>query len=100
MDLFESAKVLFQEELINLINYLHFSDRHVFVLFQHRSYDEYILVKAYPEPCLENELTCRLDEVYFRYHLVSYQLRQLVITHDQSVIFVPLQIMESMRRKD
>jgi hypothetical protein len=100
LDSFESAKVLSQEALINLINYIHFSDRHVFVLLQHRSYGEYILVNAYPEPCLENELTYRLDEVYFRYPLASYQLRHLVIPDDQSIIFVPLQSMESMKGRD
>jgi hypothetical protein len=96
LDSFASAKVMLREELINLINYTHFSGRHGFILFQHRTYDEHILVKAYPEPCLNNELACRLDESSTRYPGVSYQLKQLIITRDQSMVFVPAQIMETM----
>jgi hypothetical protein len=93
LDSFESAKVISPKELINLINYIHFTDRHAFALLQHPVYDEYVLMKVYPEPCLDTELTCRWDENYLHYPLASYQLKQLVIPQDRSIIFSPLNIL-------
>lgn len=95
-DSFESAKVLSQQELINLINYIHFSEHPVFALLQHSDHDECILVKVYPEPCLDGELTCRWGESRDRYLFASYHLSQIVIPHDQFVIFVPLHDSRSM----
>lgn len=96
LDSSESAKVLSRDELVNVINYIHFMDRPAFALFQHRSYGEYILVKAYPEPCLGTELTCRWDETYFRHSMTAFQLMWLLIPHDQAVILIPLHGSESM----
>lgn len=95
-DSFESAKVLSQQELINLINYINFSEHPVFALLQHSDHDECILVKVYPEPCLDGELTCRWGESRDRYLFTSYHLSQIVIPHDQFVIFVPLHDSRSM----
>ncbi|MBA4396112.1 MAG: hypothetical protein C0394_01790 [Syntrophus sp. (in: bacteria)] len=96
LDSCESAEVLSQNELVNIINYIHFMDRPVFALFQHRSYGENILVKAYPEPCLGTELTCRWDETGFRHAMTAFQLMWLLIPHDQTVILIPLRGSESM----
>jgi hypothetical protein len=91
LGLSESAKVLHREELVNLINYIHFSDRHVFALFRHQDYDEYVLVRAYPEPCQGAELTCRWDETYCPQQMVSYRLSRLVIPQDSLVVLMPLE---------
>ena len=85
-----SAKALPREELVNLVNYIHFSDRHIFALFQHQHHDDHILVKAYPEPCQGAELTCRWDENYCPQQMVSYRLSQLVIPRGPFVVFMPL----------
>jgi hypothetical protein len=96
LNISESAKVLSQKELANVINYIHFMDRSAFALLQHQGHDEYIIVKVYPEPCLGTELTCRLDKACFHHSMASYQLSQMVIPHDQLVIFIPLQGSKSM----
>jgi len=96
LNLFKSSNVLSKKELINIINYTHFMDRPAFVLLKHQDHDEYIIMRVYPEPCLGMELTCRWDETYFHHSMASYQLSQMVIPHDQFVIFIPLQGSRSM----
>ena len=94
---FESAKTLDQMELINTINYIHFTDSPLFVLLQHPVYQDKLLAKAHPEPCLNNQLTCRWDESYFQYKLESYQALHLVIINNQSMIFAPINILSSCK---
>ncbi len=91
---FEAAKTLDQTELINTVNYLHFTGSHLFVLLQHPVYQDKLLAKAHPEPCLENQLTCQWDESYFQYKLESYQVLHLVIMNNQSMIASPINILD------
>ena len=92
---FEAAKTLDQVELINTINYIHFTESHVFVLLQHPVYEEKILAKAYPEPCLGSQLACRWDKSYFQYNLESYHVLHLVIIKNHSMIVTPIKVLSS-----
>ncbi len=94
---FEEAKTLDQTELINTVNYLHFTGGPLFVLLQHPVYQDKLLAKAHPEPCLDNQLTCQWDESYFQYKLESYQALHLVIINNQSVIFSPINILSGCK---
>lgn len=90
---FEEAKVLDQAELINTVNYLHFTGDPLFVLLQHSIYEDKLLAKAHPEPCLDNQLTCQWDESYFQYKLESYHTLHLFIINNESVIVAPINIL-------
>jgi len=92
---FESAKTLDQVELINAINYIHFTGSHVFILLQHPVYEEKILAKAHPEPCLGNQLACRWDKSYFQYNLESCHVLHLVIINNHSMIVTPIKVLSS-----
>ncbi|MBU0543993.1 MAG: PilZ domain-containing protein [Proteobacteria bacterium] len=92
---FEAAKTLDQTELINTINYFHFTGSPLFVLLQHPVYQDKLLAKAHPEPCFDNQLTCRWDESYFQYKLEPYHALHLVIMHNQSMIVAPIKILSS-----
>jgi len=94
---FEDAKTLDQMELINTINYIHFTDGPLFVLLQHPVYQDKFLAKAHPEPCLDNQLTCKWHESYFQYKLESYHALHLVIINNQSMIFAPINILSSCK---
>jgi len=94
---FESAKTLDQMELINTINYLHFTGSPLFVLLQHPVYQDRLLAKTHPEPCLNNQLTCRWNESYFQYKLESYHALHLVIINNQSMIVAPINILSSCK---
>jgi hypothetical protein len=94
---FDSAKALDHSELINTINYTHFTGGPLFVLLQHPVYQDKILVKAYPEPCLDNHLILRWDESYFQYKLESYSVLHLFIINNQSVIIAPINMLSDSK---
>ncbi len=50
-----------QKKLINKLNHVNFTDGHISILFNNDVTGEQILIKAYPQPCIKDELVCRLD---------------------------------------
>lgn len=84
-----SADRIDKKKLANTLNYLHFKGDQLYVLLKHPQYEEAILVKAHPEPCLSDELICCWDQAYSAYKLEHYHFQYLLISHDQSIILVP-----------
>jgi hypothetical protein len=94
----ETADTVDRETLASTLNYINFMDGHVLVLLQHPKYQESILVRASPGPCLGKELTCRWsDENLSGLELEAYQPLHLVIDDGLSVILVPA-ILEEINR--
>ena len=93
----EDAKTLDQMELINTVNYSHFTGDPIFILLKHPVYQDKLLAKAHPEPCLDNQLTCRWDESFFQYKLESYHALHLVIMKNQTMIVAPINILSNGR---
>ena len=58
----ESSPTIDQKDLINILHFIHFMDRCIYVHLLHVRYGESTLLKACPEPCLGKEFTCRWDE--------------------------------------
>jgi hypothetical protein len=86
----ESANPVDQEVLANTLNHTHFMNGHILVHLRHPKYEESILVRAHPEPCLGSELTCRWsDESLSGLGLEKCQFLHLIIDDGQSVILVP-----------
>jgi len=95
----DNAKTIKREELANTINYLHFMNGYALVHLGHPKFDESILVRVYPEPCLGEKLTCRWSEEYpSELDLGSYQFMHLIIDDGQSMILVP-GLLEEMNKK-
>jgi hypothetical protein len=88
-----SAGSIDKKKLTNILNYLHFKKDHLYVLLKHPRYEEGILVKAHPEPCLGDELFCHWNQAYSAYKLEHYHFQYLVISHDQSIILVPARML-------
>ena len=65
------------------------------MLLRHPLYEEGILVKAHPEPCLGEELTCHWDKTYVGYNLKRYYFQYLIVSHDQSIIVVPARLLSA-----
>ncbi|MCE5262781.1 MAG: PilZ domain-containing protein [Deltaproteobacteria bacterium] len=84
-----SANSIDKKKLTNILNYLHFNQDHLYILLKHPRYEEGILVKAHPEPCLGEELHCRWNQAYSAYRLEHYLFQYLVLAHEQSIILVP-----------
>ena len=89
----ESAHNIEKEKLINILNHIHFIDGSVNVLLHHPKYEEEILVKAIPDICLEDELTCSWDNGYSSVNLEHYQFRHLIVTAHQSIILIPAKLL-------
>ncbi len=86
----ESAKVLDEDSLKNKLNHIHFMNRHLLVLLRHPRYDDSVIVKAKPGPCLGSELTCQfLADSSLRTNLKRYTFLHLIIDDGQTVILVP-----------
>jgi len=91
----ESAKRVDQKDLTNKINHIHFIGRHILVHLLHPHYKESIVVKAYPEPCLGSEVTCRLShENLSGIDLQKYQFLHFIIDDGKSMILVPAALKE------
>ncbi len=86
----ESARKMDLTELLNKINYMHFIGEGVYVNLLHPRYNEGILLKAHPEPCMGNELTCSwADGDLSDLNLESYEFQWLIICDGQAIIFAP-----------
>ncbi len=86
----ETAKVIDKQSLTNTLNHIHFMDGHLLVQLRHPKYDDTVLVKVRPDPCLSAELTCHFtDEHLVGIKLKSYKFLHLVIDDGQSVILAP-----------
>ena len=85
-----NAKLIEKKSLANKLNHIHFMDGGLFVQLRHPKYDESVLVKAKPDPCLGAELICHFaDENLTGIDLKKYEFLNLIIDDGQSVIFIP-----------
>jgi hypothetical protein len=91
----KSAQILDRKKLINMLNYIHFTEGRLYALFHHPRYDEGILLSARPEPCLDDRFACNWVDRYPHLDLSQYQFRYLVVTSDQFVVLVPASPLET-----
>jgi len=85
-----NAKLIEKDSLANMLNHIHFMDGCLFVQLRHSKYDESVLLKARPGPCIGEELICHFaDENLTGIDLKNYQFLNLIIDDGQSAIFVP-----------
>jgi hypothetical protein len=96
----ENAKTINRQELSNTINYLHFMDKYALVHLGHPKFDESILVRANPEPCLGEKITCRWSEEHpSELDLENYQFMHLIIDDGQLMILAP-GLLEKIDKKE
>jgi len=86
----ENAETIDRKALINTINHIHFMDGFFFVHLRHLKYKESILVRAYPDPCIDKNLTCRWSHKdILSIDLKNYQFMHFFIDDGRSVVLVP-----------
>jgi hypothetical protein len=81
-----------QNKLVNKLNSINFIDGYVSLLLGHKKTSEYILLKAYPQPCIKDELICRLDLQDDLIDLTEYVFNYLMIDDGLIVILAPIQL--------
>ena len=97
---FESADTIDENTLKNTLNHIHFTDGYVYVHLRHPKFEESILLRAHPEPCLETEITCQwIDENLSDLDLGAYQPIHLFIDDGKSMILVPAVLQEMDRNR-
>ncbi|MBN2124182.1 MAG: PilZ domain-containing protein [Deltaproteobacteria bacterium] len=84
------ARRVNRETLANTVNHIHFLDGHVLVLLRHPRYDENVLLRALPEPCLGTTLTCHWPkEEVSGLHLEGYRFLYIIIDDGRSMVLIP-----------
>jgi hypothetical protein len=81
-----------QKKLVNKLNHLNFIDSYVFILCRHQQTGEHILIKAYPQPCIKDELICRLDLQDNFLDPTKYSLDYLMIDDGLTAILAPVHL--------
>ncbi|MDZ4165741.1 MAG: PilZ domain-containing protein [Smithellaceae bacterium] len=94
-NLLDEAKVCKREKLIQCINYCHFQGKPLFVFLRHRSYEEGILLNAYPSPCAGEELVCRWERSLESHELDDYSISCLIVTFRDAIIIVDAEPLEA-----
>jgi hypothetical protein len=79
-----------QKKLVNKLNYINFIDGYVFILCCHQQTGEHVLMKTYPQPCVKNELICRLDPKDNLPDMTEYNLDYLMIDDGLTAILAPI----------
>ena len=87
----ELAVPIKQKKLINTINHFHFKGDFLWAHLKDRKYGEDFFVKAYPEPCIEGSITCRLSSLSAS-ELEEYRFLNLFILDGLSITFIPAQL--------
>ncbi|MBW1734119.1 MAG: hypothetical protein JRF51_14750 [Deltaproteobacteria bacterium] len=94
----ENAEVIDEKSLTNTLNHIHFMDRYLLVQLRHPKYNDSVILKARPDPCLDRDLTCHfVDRGLAEINLKDYELLHLIIDDGQSVILVPAALNEMDR---
>ncbi|MFB3925087.1 MAG: hypothetical protein ACE14T_03455 [Syntrophales bacterium] len=93
-------KAIRKETLINALNYIHFTEGSIFAHFGRTGDRNTFLVKAYPEPCNGDYLTCtwrnpRLQE----FRIDKYQFLHMIISKADSIIVAPAVMQEMGKEK-
>ncbi|HRS90018.1 MAG TPA: hypothetical protein P5294_10170 [Smithellaceae bacterium] len=79
-----------QKKLVNKLNYLNFIESFAFLIVCEKNSDKFYLLKVYPQPCVKNELTCRVNVQSFLSNIVDYSIEYLMIDDGLNAILAPV----------
>ena len=84
-----------RDALINRLNYLHFKEQPVTVLFLHRQHGRRLRIKAYPQPCSPESFSCHWEETLPAAILRGdYLLRHLEVPLGRQTLQVGIEAVE------
>jgi hypothetical protein len=83
------------KKLVNKLNYINFNDGCVFFVVNHKETDRQIFIKAYPQPCAKNELTCRMALSDTPIDLKIDKLDYLFIDDGVMTVLAPVELIDA-----
>ena len=92
----KSSPRINKKKLTNIINHINFTNGHLWVQLKDPRYEEDIFVRAHPEPCMGETITCQWSKesiTSFEYH----RFLNLVIDDGMSAIIVPAKLLNISR---
>ncbi len=95
MERLEESRGVDRTALTNLINHIHFTDQGVRVLLGHPQYKETLMIRALPEPCMGNVVTCAwADNACSGLDVQKLEFLYLITDDGRSMIMVPGRLRE------
>jgi hypothetical protein len=88
-----SSKEISRKRFINAVNYIHFSEGHIFFHAGSREAAQDYLIRVYPEPCQGKELICRFPGDFI-YDEKTVSPKNLIIDDGKSILCMPVEVVE------
>jgi len=79
-----------QKKLVNKLNYLNFIDNFAFLIVCEKKSGTFYLLKAYPQPCVKDELICHVNAQSFISNIADYNIEYLMIDDGLNAILAPV----------
>ncbi|MFO7714052.1 hypothetical protein [Desulfosarcina sp.] len=91
-----TATQISQRQLINKLNHLNFLDKPLYVTFRHQAYHRGLSLKAKPQPCHDNHLTClwQQDACSVVNHPESFRFKNILIPDGRRFLVVEPDVQE------
>ena len=85
----QEEKKVPKRHLINILNYINFQDGTILINLRHKLYNNTISLKAKPQPCLDDRLSCFwLEKEALQQRTKSYEFLHFIATDGQKMILV------------
>jgi hypothetical protein len=88
----KSAPTIEKRKLINIINHLNFTDGYLWAHLRDPRYEEDIFVRAYPQPCMGETITCEWPQETTK-GFECHRFLNLVIDDGMSVTVIPANVL-------
>lgn len=84
-----------QEKLVNKLNHLNFIDDFIYLIISEKLNGKSFLAKAYPLPCVKDELLCRLTSPEVINNISNYKFDFLMIDDGLTTVLAPIQLISA-----
>ncbi|MBW2596147.1 MAG: hypothetical protein JRC93_09260 [Deltaproteobacteria bacterium] len=92
----KSSPRINKKKLTNIINHINFTNGYLWVHLKDSRYEEDIFVRAYPQPCMGETITCQWSKESVT-SFECHRLLNLVIDDGMSAIIVPAKLLNANR---
>lgn len=90
-----------QAYFINKINFMHFSNKNIFIYFKHKKYGQSTSISVEPKPCVNEKLHCAwiTRDEYNSIDVNNYDYQYLLISDDKEVIIAEPKLIKTTQEE-